>query len=433
MPLAEQSIITPGQIGSKAPLKKSTVAWAGAILVVLAVVGVTVPAMITAKDAPPKTTASTTAPVGNTDQIDGELAQARRQRLFEGANQPRPPMAAASAVALPATSAMRPVVPESARRDDNSGALYGNKMDDAAGAGHGVGVEQEAAARASPSVKADFGENGIAGVIGTDAQAAAAGTRVQDPQGRSASVPDRANDRVAALLEAVKKPEAQPTVGAVADRTWLKELAGDSKRPQPLRPYKVTNPYTLLQGKVIPAVLSRDMNSDLPGEVAACTTMDIYDSLSSRYLLIPKGSCLQGRYSNAIRTGQERILFAFTRLTMPNGLSVELPANPGSDLGGAAGIGGEVNNHFFKMFTSSVLIALLAERVERNTQPASGLAAASGGAQSAAGEVLVDVSRMVLDRNKTIQPTITVEKGTRINVEVTRDIEFDRPYAYQTP
>ena len=432
MPLAEQSIIAPGQISSRAPLKKSTVAWAGAIVVVLAVLGVMVPTMITAKDAPPKTTASTTAPAGNSDQIDGELAQAQRRRQVEGANQPKPPIAAASAVALPASSASRPVVPESARRDDNSGALYGKKMDDAAGAGHGVGVEQEAAARTSPSVKADFSEGGIAGVIGA-AQGAAAGARGQEPQGRSASVPDRANDRVAALLDAARKPEAQPTVGAVGDRSWLKELAGEVKRPQPLRPYKVTNPYTLLQGKVIPAVLSRDMNTDLPGEVSACTTMDIYDSLSSRYMLIPKGSCLQGRYSNAVRMGQERILFAFTRLTMPNGLSVELPANPGSDLGGAAGIGGEVNNHFFKMFTSSLLIALLAERVERNKQPASGLAGGSGGAQSAAGEVLVDVSRTVMDRNKTIPPTITVEKGTRINVEVTRDIEFDRPYAYQTP
>jgi type IV secretory pathway VirB10-like protein len=458
MPLADESIIAPGQIQSKAPLKKSTVAWGLGMVVLLAVVGVTVPAMVGTKDSGSKATPSTTAQPGQVAQIDGEFAQAKRKVRDVAANPADPAQgsgqgsgnseqAAASGVPLPGSSqGGRPVVPASAKRDDSSGALYGKKMDEVApGTGAGIGnVEQDAAARLSPSIKADFGDGAVANAATAIAGAAAEAINPRAPalpasgaspadNASAANQADPVSSRISALLAAKGGGEqAAPTTGVASDRGWLKELGAPTTRTPALRAYKVTNPYTLLQGKVIPAVLGRDLNTDLPGEVTACTTMDVYDSLVSRHLLIPRGSCLAGRYSNAIAMGQERILFAFTRLTMPNGLSVDLPGNPGADLGGASGIGGDVNNHFFKMFTTSLLVALLAQKVEANKQP-SATSVGGTGALSAAGEVLVDVSKTILDRNRTIPPTITVDKGTRINVEVTRDIEFDQPYPYNRP
>ena len=122
-------------------------------------------------------------------------------------------------------------------------------------------------------------------------------------------------------------------------------------------------------------------------------------------------------------------MFAFSRIVLPNGVSVDLPGNPGADLGGAAGIAGDVNNHFFKQFANSFLVAFLADKAEKGQQSPSVLGTgSSGGAVTAAGQVLVDVSKSILDRNKTIPPTITVDKGTRIIVEVTRDMEFPGPY-----
>ncbi len=44
--------------------------------------------------------------------------------------------------------------------------------------------------------------------------------------------------------------------------------------------------------------------------------------------------------------------------------------------------------------------------------------------------MLVDVSRTILDRNKTIPPTITVDAGTRINVNVAADMDFLEPSLY---
>jgi type IV secretory pathway VirB10-like protein len=428
MPLSEESIIAPAGIQFRAPLKKSTVLWAMGVLLFLAVVGVAAPALFrSGTDTPPPVTASSNTPKGQADQIDGEFMRARRQAAIESVNVPKPaPQAILPMPVALMASGQRSFLPDNARRDDNSGALYGEKVDEA---GNGASIEQDAQARQSASVKADFAdapnEAALAAATAVDPVIARARAAVAEA---SIGAPDKSSaDRLASLVDAARRGESN-SIGTAAERSWLKEFGGATRASAPLRAYKVTNPYTLLQGKVLPAVLGRDLNSDLPGEVSACTTLDVYDSLSSRYLLIPKGSCLQGKYSNAIQMGQERILFAFTRLTMPNGLSVDLPGAPGADLSGAAGVSGDVNNHFIKMFSASLLIALLADKVEKGKQAPALSSGSGGGAVSAAGQVLVDVSKTVLERNRTIPPTITVSKGTRINVEVTRDIEFQEPY-----
>ncbi len=123
--------------------------------------------------------------------------------------------------------------------------------------------------------------------------------------------------------------------------------------------------------------------------------------------------------------GQERVLFAFQRLIMPNGEGFDLPAAQGSDLAGASGITGDVDNHFFQMFVSSLFIAWTADKV---AQPSNVNIYGGQAPQSPAGEVLVDVAKTVLERQKNIPPTITVDQGTRINIEVKQDMEFSGPY-----
>jgi type IV secretion system protein VirB10 len=121
------------------------------------------------------------------------------------------------------------------------------------------------------------------------------------------------------------------------------------------------------------------------------------------------------------------MLFAFERLILPDGTSFDLPPAPGSDMRGAAGIEGNVNNHFFKMFISSFFVAVLADKT---TMPSGQTNIGTSGPTTAAGQVLVDVSKSILERNRVIAPTITVPQGQRINVEVVSDMEF--PGSYRT-
>lgn len=428
MPLAPQSIVDPGEVQSRAPLKKSTVGWALGFVVLLALVGVFAPKLFKS-DAPPEAPkAEKPIGVGQTRQIDGEFDDAaRKARQAAAVAQPSVPLPSGTS-----TVSDKPIIPPEARRDGNTSVLYGKQLDSVTPGAGGATVEVDAAARNSASVKHDFGDaSPAAGAPGAAADSAAARLRALLPDA-AASAPAQppagdSSSRIAALLEAQRRSES--TAAGGMDRAWLKEFAGEAQRGQSLKPYLVSHPYTLVQGKALPAVLGRDLNSDLPGEVTAYTTEDVYDSLSSRHLLIPRGSMLAGRYSSAVRTGQDRLMFAFSRIVLPNGVSVDLPGNPGADLGGAAGIAGDVNNHFFKQFANSFLVAFLADKAEKGQQSPSVLGTgSSGGAVTAAGQVLVDVSKSILDRNKTIPPTITVDKGTRIIVEVTRDMEFPGPY-----
>ena len=43
-------------------------------------------------------------------------------------------------------------------------------------------------------------------------------------------------------------------------------------------------------GWEIPAVLEQDLNSDLPGDLKALVTANVYDTATGRYLLIPQGA-----------------------------------------------------------------------------------------------------------------------------------------------
>lgn len=443
MPLANTSILRPDAVSSRAPLKKSTVGWIVAVIVVLAAVGVAAPALIQSSDEPvPAKVPDKDVPVqaGRPQAIDSEFEQARRQREREVAEQARraasstvtvqPPLPG-SVIAAGAAESERNPVPADARRKNSDAAFYdrpGSKSGTASPGGSDQEFEIDSAARTSKSLAIDDGS------LSNEKPKDPVEDRMRALLPPSSPMPSNGNEAslpggMSALDALVRAQTATPAGASHGDRGWLKELAAEKTGAQnkPLKPYLVSSPYTLLQGKVMPAVLMRDINTDLPGRLNACLTLDVYDSISSNYLLMPRGTCLVGEYSSSIRPGQKRVLFAFNRIILPNGLSFDLPAAPGADLGGAAGVEGAVNNHFFRMFTSSFLVAWLADRAERNA-PAGTNIGASGGAKTAAGQVLVDTSRSILERDKTLAPTITVTKGALINIEVTQDMEFPGPY-----
>ena len=75
-----------------------------------------------------------------------------------------------------------------------------------------------------------------------------------------------------------------------------------SSRVQPLSEYEVK------AGWEIPAVLEQELNSDLPGELKALVTANVYDTATGRYLLIPQGARLVGTYDSNVAYGPLRVL-----------------------------------------------------------------------------------------------------------------------------
>jgi type IV secretion system protein VirB10 len=192
------------------------------------------------------------------------------------------------------------------------------------------------------------------------------------------------------------------------------------------------SPYELHAGSVIPAVLLTGINADLPGTIVAQVRNDVFDSVTGRDLLIPRGTRLVGTYDNRIVQGQRRVLVAWTRLLYPDGSSVDLLGMPGTDEAGYAGFGANVNEHLNKVFTSALLLSIIGAGAQLSQpQQSSSLYAAPSVGQTIAGAVgqqIGNTSIQLTQRQLEIPPTLEVPPGYLFNVLVDRDIVLTAPY-----
>ena len=173
-------------------------------------------------------------------------------------------------------------------------------------------------------------------------------------------------------------------------------------------------------GTVISGALITGIRSDLPGQITAQVSEDVYDTPTGKYLLIPQGARLIGRYDSQIAFGQSRVLLVWTRLIMPNGKSIVLERQPGADTSGYSGLEDEVDNHWGALFKAALLSTLLSVGSEAGTSGNENnlvQAIRRGGSQS-----FNQVGQRVVSRNLDIQPTLTIRPGFPVRVIVNRDL-----------
>jgi type IV secretory pathway VirB10-like protein len=187
--------------------------------------------------------------------------------------------------------------------------------------------------------------------------------------------------------------------------------------------------YVLQAGAVIPAALVTGIRSDLPGQITAQTTENIYDSPTGRFLLIPQGAKLLGVYDSQIAFGQSRVLLVWNRLILPDGQSIVLERQPGADAAGYSGLEDEVDHHWLRLAGAATLSTILGVGTQLGTtgeENALIQALRRGGAQS-----LNQTGQQIVGRNLNIQPTLTIRPGFPVRVIVTRDLVL-APYHENT-
>jgi type IV secretion system protein VirB10 len=200
----------------------------------------------------------------------------------------------------------------------------------------------------------------------------------------------------------------------------------DRRTVSPDRVQPPASPCVLQAGAVIPAALITGLRSDLPGEVTAQVTEDVYDSPTGKILLIPQGARLIGQYDAQVAFGQSRALLVWNRLIMPNGRSIVLERQPGADPEGYAGLEDEVDNHWGMLFKAAILSTLLSVGSEvgtSNNENSLVQAIRQGGSQS-----FSQIGQQVVGRSLNVQPTITIRPGFPVRVLVTHDLVLE-PYA----
>ena len=188
------------------------------------------------------------------------------------------------------------------------------------------------------------------------------------------------------------------------------------------------SPYQVMAGTVIAAALVTGIKSDLPGDVIATVTEPVYDTATGKFLLIPQGSRILGRYNSQVSYGQSRVQMVWHRIILPDTSSLTLDNLVGTDPAGYTGVEDEVDRHWGRILAGAALTTLLGVGAElaapENRQDGNRIIIAGrDGLQDSVNQVGQEITR----RNMNIQPTLTSRPGLPVRIIVNRDLVL-RPY-----
>lgn len=201
----------------------------------------------------------------------------------------------------------------------------------------------------------------------------------------------------------------------------------DRRMTSPDRLVRPASPFVVQAGTIIPAALITGIRSDLPGQITAQVTENVFDTPTGRARLIPQGARLIGTYDSHVAFGQSRVLLVWTRLIMPNGRSIVLERQPGADAAGYSGLQDEVDHHWKELLAAAASSTLLSVGTEVNS------GADVNGTNSAiiqalrrgAGDSFNQTGQQLVRRNLNVQPTLTIRPGFPVRVIVNRDLMLE--------
>jgi type IV secretory pathway VirB10-like protein len=231
--------------------------------------------------------------------------------------------------------------------------------------------------------------------------------------------------QIAELLKPLQLPAA-PLPNSAAH----KDSAAESERKEEPRnpvaapasaPATATGKnYILFEGTALESLLINRLDGQFFGPIECLLTDNVY-SHDRQHLLIPTGTKLLGEARKVESFGQTRLAVSFHRLVMPDGYSASLDHFQGLNQIGDAGLRDQVNNHYLRIFGTSLAIGAIGAVAGVGT---SGALTASGGDLMRQGfaQSTAQSSAQILDRFLNILPTVTIREGHRVKVYLSGDL-----------
>ena len=181
---------------------------------------------------------------------------------------------------------------------------------------------------------------------------------------------------------------------------------------------------TIWAGTVIPGVLETAINTDLPGNVLARVTQNIFDSQTGKKLLIPQGTILIAKYNSSISFAQHRVQIVWDTMIRPDGLQIDLEGANGVDKSGMSGQTAKYDENWFEYLKAAGIITLFSVANARMTDSAAKYAeeGASANIAEANAALVNQLGGNLASRAMNIQPTLTVTNGTVINVMLNKTL-----------
>ena len=193
---------------------------------------------------------------------------------------------------------------------------------------------------------------------------------------------------------------------------------------------------TISAMKMIPAILITNISSDIGGKVIAQVEEDIYAEMGVA-VLIPKGSKVLGNYASNNKIGEYRLSIFWTRILTPEGINIMLSDAYGADLSGAMGAIGNLDSKYWQRYGIPLALSTLSnglilsinnittkytDKSNNNLLPFLNAELM----QNIQGDISNIMAEIIREQVK-IQPTIRIEKGSRIFITSSKDIFFPIP------
>ena len=188
------------------------------------------------------------------------------------------------------------------------------------------------------------------------------------------------------------------------------------------------SPFELKTGWVIPAVMLTGINSDLPGMIIAQVSKNVFDSRTGKHLLIPQGTKVIGDYSSLIAVGQDRALVVWKKLEFPNGNYMHIENMQGSDKSGYSGFSDQIDNHYIRIFGSSLLLSLVGAGYKTSIPQKSGegILTPRQIVEAEIGHNFSKVGSEMIKSNMKIKPRLIIRPGYRFNIMVNKTMILEK-------
>lgn len=238
------------------------------------------------------------------------------------------------------------------------------------------------------------------------------------------------------MAQMSQRATSQANVGVVANDPYASMASSGNWELGRSLEVPIDDPYLVRAGTVIPATLISGMNSQIPGQIIAQVSQNVYDSAVGDSLLIPQGTRLIGTYNSMnIGYGQERIMCAWQRLVYPDGKVLDLGSMPGTDQAGYSGFTDLVDNHWWELISSAFLmsgvtagVAIATEDNDSSSNDDNDNSSINDEMRQALATQFGNVIAQVIQRNLNLAPTLEIRPGYKFNVMVTKDLRFSKPF-----
>ncbi|WP_394230753.1 TrbI/VirB10 family protein [Shewanella colwelliana] len=185
--------------------------------------------------------------------------------------------------------------------------------------------------------------------------------------------------------------------------------------------------FELNVGTIIPATLISGINSDMPGQIIAQVSQNVYDSATGRYLLLPQGAKLYGTYDSRIAYGQDRVLSTWTRINYPDGTKLNLAGMGAMDVEGYSGFSDQVDNHYWKTFGNAMLLGLISGTAQAGINSDNKNGETRSAIADGVTQQFAQTGSNLIQKNLDVQPTLKIRGGYPFNIMISKDIVLS-PY-----